>query len=104
MSAINAAELKALESAFNQAIDKMNENLHKFQDIAVQALEENKKLGGVIEAKTQDTMKAVDENRVKVQEEVLALRTQLLDVAQKVGTTPQGGGSGEQSLHEILVN
>lgn len=104
MSAINTTELKALETAFNTAIDKMNENLRKAQDLAVQALEENKKLGGVIEAITQDALKSTDESRVKVQEEVLALRAQILDVAQKLATVPQGGsGEAQKSLYDIIV-
>src|SRR5690242_10353973 len=105
MSNITSEELKALEKAMQDAYARMGENLRKAQDTADQALAESKKYGGVIEAKTQDTLKALDENRVKVQEEVISVRQQVLDLAQKLATVPQGGSGAEQkSLYDIIVN
>ena len=101
---INATELKALETAFKDATERMNVNTRKAQDTADAALAESKKYGGVIEAKTNDMLKAIDDNRVKVQDEVLALRSQVIDLAQKMSTSPQGGsGADQKMLHEMIV-
>lgn len=103
--AATAVELKVLEKAMKDAFDSMGVNLRKAQDVADSALAESKKYGGVIEAKTHDMLNAVDAARVKVQEEVLAIRAQVLDVAQKLNTIPQNGSGEEQkSMHEIIVN
>jgi HK97 family phage major capsid protein len=101
---VTAVELKALEKAMKEAFDKMGANLRQAQDVADKALAESQKYGGVIEAKTNETLQKVDESRVKVQEEVLALRAQILDVAQKIATVPQGGsGEDQKGLYEIIV-
>ncbi len=97
-----APSLKELEAAMEKAYKAMQENLKRAQDAADKALEESKRLGGVIEAKTNDTIKALDENRVKVQEDFLGLRSQFLDMAQKMGTVPQSGGDGQKTVGEII--
>jgi HK97 family phage major capsid protein len=100
-----AADLKKLEVAMKEAFDRMGVNLRQAQDVADKALDESKKLGGTIEAKTQDTLKTLDESRIKVQEEVIEIRKQVLDVAQKLATIPQGGsGAAQQSLYDVIVN
>jgi HK97 family phage major capsid protein len=102
--AVVAADLKKLEAAMKEAFEKMGVNLRQAQDTADKALEENKKLGGTIEAKTQEKLKALDDSRVKVQEEVLEIRKAVLDVAQKLATVPQGGsGAAQKSLYEVIV-
>ena len=97
-------ELKALEKAMKETFEKMGSNLRQAQEVADNALAESKKFGGVIEAKTNEKLLEIDQKRAKVQEEVLALRGQILEVAQKLATVPQGGSGDEQkSLHEIVV-
>lgn len=103
MSGINSVELKALESAFAAAIEKMNQNVKQAQDAAVAALEESKKLGGTIEGKTNDRLKEIDDQRVKVQEDVVAIRQQIVDLAQKMNTRPGGSGDEYKTIHEMLV-
>lgn len=103
--AVGVADLKALEASMKKVFDEMGVNLRKAQETADNALAESQKYGGVIEAKTADKLKAVDENRAKLEGEVLALRGQILDVAQKLAVVPQGGSGNEQkSLHEIILN
>lgn len=98
------ADLKALEKAMKEAFDKMGVNLRQAQDVANNAVEECRKLGGTIEAKTNDKLRELDEKRVKVQDEVLAIRAQVLDVSQKMGTLPQGGsGEDQKSIFAIIT-
>ena len=99
-----AVELKALETAFKEAMGRMTDNLKRAQDIADKALDESKRLGGVIEAKTNDTIKALDETRVKAQEEVLSLRTSIVELAQKMAVKPAGvRGDEQKTIHDIIV-
>ena len=103
--AATAVELKALEGAMKKVFEDLGVNLRKAQDTADKALSESQKYGGVIEAKSQDSLRAIDESRVKIEEKVLELRAQVLDIAQKMATVPQGGSGDEQkSLHEIIVH
>lgn len=96
-------DLKALEKSMKDAYDKMAANLRQAQDAADKALAESQKYGGVIEAKTSDLLGKIDAARVSVQGEVLAVREQVLALAQKVGTVPQGGSNAAQaSLYEII--
>lgn len=100
---VGVADLKALEKAMKEAFEKMGANLRQAQDVADTALAESKKFGGTIEAKTNETLKKIDENRLAVQNEVLEIRRQVLDVAQKLVTAPQGGSGDEQkSLYDII--
>jgi HK97 family phage major capsid protein len=102
--AVGAADLKTLEQACKAAFDKMGVELRKSQELADKALAESKKYGDTIEAKTADALKAQGESSLKVQNEVLEIRRQVLDVAQKLATAPQGGsGAEQQSLHEIVT-
>ena len=99
------ADLKKLETAMKDAYEAMQGNLRKAQDTADKALDESKRLGGVIEAKTHDSIKAIDESRVKLQEDFLGLRNQVVDLAQKLAVKPGGGsGSEQQSLYDIILN
>jgi HK97 family phage major capsid protein len=101
--AVAVADLKKLEAAMKDAFDAMGVNLRKAQDAADKALEENKRLGGTIEAKTNEKLLEIDKERVKVQEQVVELRNQIIEVAQKMSTVPQGGSGAEQkSLFEII--
>lgn len=101
---INSAELKALETSLKSACDAMNDNLKKAQDVATEALNESKKLGGTIEAKTADQLKEIDTKRETLQTEFVALRQQVLDLSQKVGTKPGSGSGPEQkSLYDTIV-
>jgi len=102
----NATEMKELNAAVKKAFDAMGDNLKRAQDAADTALAESKKLGGVIEAKTADTLKALDENRVKLQEEFATVRTRLVEAEQKIASrAPGSGGSGEEqkSAYEVIV-
>jgi HK97 family phage major capsid protein len=97
--------LKELENAMKAAYQRMEENLKRAQDAADQALSESKKYGGTIEAKTNDLLAKLDANRAAVQDEVVTLRGQVLDLAQKMSTAPQGGSGREQeTLHALIVN
>lgn len=100
----NATEMKELNKALEGAFGKMTDNLKRAQDAADTALAESKKLGGVIEAKTADTLRALDENRVKLQAEFVALRQRVLEAEQKLAAKPGSGSSSDaqKSLHEII--
>lgn len=97
-------DLKALEASMKAAYEKMEANLRKAQDAADKALSESQKYGGVIEAKSAETLAKVDSARLEIQNEVLTVRNQVLELAQKLGTKPQGGSGVEQkSLYEIIL-
>ena len=100
----NATEMKELNKALDAAFGKMTDNLKRAQDAADKALDESKKLGGVIEAKTADTLRALDENRVKLQDEFVALRQRVLETEQKLAAKPGSGASSDaqKSLFEII--
>jgi HK97 family phage major capsid protein len=101
----NATEMKELNAALKTAFGNMSDNLKRAQDAADKALDESKKLGGVIEAKTADVIKQLDENRVKVQEDYLALRTRLLEAEQKLTSRAPGSGTSgdeQKSLVEVI--
>lgn len=102
--AATAVELKALEKAMNKVFEDMGVNLKKAQEVADNALAESKRLGGVIEGKTNDKLKEIDETRLKMQTEAVELRGQVLELAQKLGTIPQGGsGEGQKTVHDMIV-
>ena len=100
----NATEMKELNKALELAFGKMQDNLKRAQDAADKALDESKRLGGTIEAKTADTIKALDENRVKVQEEYLALRQRVVEAEQKLAARAPGTGDrgGQKSIAEVI--
>ena len=100
----NATEMKDLNTALKTAFQNMQDNLKRAQDAADKALDESKKLGGTIEAKTADTLKAIDENRAKVQEEFIALRQRVVEAEQKLAARAPGSGGGNEpkSLAEII--
>ena len=99
----NVHELKALETAMKTAYEAMQVNVRKAQDAATEALEESKKLGGVIEGKSADTLKAIDADRLKVQTEFKSLQDKVLEIAQKMATKPAGGSGEEQkSVFQIV--
>lgn len=99
-----ALELKALETAMNKAFETMQENIKKVQDTASNALEESRKLGGVIEAKTNDKLKELGENGNKMAADFKTLREQVVELAQKMSTVPQGGGAAQKSIAEIVAS
>lgn len=96
--------LKELEARMKGVYDAMQVNVRKSQDTATEALEEVKKLGGTIEGKTQDTLKAIDADRVKVQGEFKELRDKIIEVAQKLATKPgAGSGDDQKSIFQIVA-
>ncbi len=102
---VNAKELVALEKAFKEAEERAMAQLREAQDAYVKAAKEAKKYGDTLEAKTNDRLNALGEKTNAIQAECLAIRSQILDVAQKLATVPQGGSGREQEgLHEIIVN
>ena len=101
--AVTAADLTRIEKAMKEAFDAMGANLRQTQDVASNALEESKKLGGVIEAKTNDTLNELGTKSAKLTEDVLALRTQLVEMAQKMATIPQGLPASEHKTIQEMV-
>ena len=100
----NSHELKALEKAMNDAFEKMQGNIRQVQDTADKALTESKTFGGVIEAKTNDRLTALGAAGNKLGEDFGALRTQVLELAQKIAVVPQGGsGEDQKSIGEIVA-
>ena len=100
--AVGVADLKKLEAAMKEAFDAMGVNLRKAQDTATNALEEVRK-EGTIHGETNKKLKEIDESRVKVQEEFLAVRNQVVELAQKLATTPQGGsGDDQKTIGELI--
>lgn len=100
----NSAELKALEAAVSKACDDMSTHKKQAQDLVDKALDEVKKLGGVIEAKTSDQLTELNKGRKEISDEVIALRTQIVELAQKMQVMPSGGNNIEhKTLHEIVL-
>ena len=100
----NSQELKAIEKACTEAFAKMDEHRKQSQDLINNAVEEVKKLGNTIEAKTSDQLKEVLTEGKKIADETASLRTQVVELAQKIGTVPQGGSGAEQKMiHEIIL-
>jgi HK97 family phage major capsid protein len=101
---INSAELKALEKAMNEAFEKTQVNLRKAQETADNALTESKKYGGVIEEKTQNALLKIDQDREALQTELKAVRDQVIELAQRLQTKPQGGSGAEQkSIYDMII-
>lgn len=101
--AVTAADLTRLEKAMKEAFDSMGANIRQTQDLANNALEESKKLGGTIEAKTQDSLNELGTKANKLTEDILAIRTQIVDMAQKMATLPQGLPASEAKTIADLV-
>lgn len=87
---LNSAELKALEKTLNDAEARQAEERRKFEDKVLQALAESRKLGQTIEAATNAALKEMGEKALKTHEEVLTVRAQSVELAQKIATVPQG--------------
>lgn len=101
--AVTAADLTRLEKAMKDAFDAMGANIRQTQEVANNALEESKKLGGTIEAKTTDTLNELGTKSNKLTEDMLALRTQIVEMAQKLATIPQSLPASEQKTIVELV-
>lgn len=100
--AVGVADLKKLEAAMKEAFDAMGVNLRKAQDTATNALEEVRK-EGTIHGETNKKLKEIDESRVKLQSEFVAIREQVVALAQKLETVPQGGsGEVQKTVGEII--
>ncbi len=103
MSDINTQELKALETAMKEAVAAMGVSVRKTQETADKALDEVKKLDGVIEAKTNDKLKEVLTEGKKNADEVCKLRGQIVELAQKIAVAPAGGSGDDQKfIYEIV--
>jgi HK97 family phage major capsid protein len=102
--AVTVADLKAIEKSMKEAFEAMGVNLRKAQEVADNALNESKKLGGTIEAKTADLLKSIDEDRVKVQDRFKSARDEFVALEQKITKHPgQGSGEAHKSIHEIIT-
>lgn len=99
---VAAADLKALEAAVKKALDAMGENVKKVQDTATQALEESKKFGGVIEAKTNDKLTALGEAGTKISAELVELRAKVTDLAQAADKRP-GGPEAQKTAGQLIA-
>lgn len=100
---VAAADLSKLELEMKKAFEAMQGNLKQTQDVANNAVEEVKKLGGTIEAKTADELKKLGENGRKLAEDFKTVRDQVVELAQKMSTRPGGGSGGEQKgIFEIV--
>lgn len=123
MADINSEEVKqvkaAIDDAFKKAGEKLAavqdelretskegkataENLKRTQDALTQAIEESKKLGGVIEGKTADMLKEYGEKNAKLQADLAANAARVLDLEQR---TVRGfpGGSTQKSIQELVI-
>ena len=98
-------DLKAMEKAMADAFAKMQDNLKATQDTADKALDESKKLGGVIEAKTADMLKQLGEKSAALAADFAGTRAEVLELAQKLATKPGGDGNpgAQKSLYDIIV-
>lgn len=100
---INSKELVALEAALKKGLDNLEAHRKQTQDVADKALAEVQKLGGVVETKTDAALKELGETRTKLGEDILGIRTQVLDLAQKLSTRPAIGNDTEDTLHDIII-
>jgi HK97 family phage major capsid protein len=82
------ADVKALHEAMEKAFKAMQENIDKVQQTAGNALEESKKNGGTIEAKTADLLKQLGETGTKLQDDFTGLKERQLELEQKLAAKP----------------
>lgn len=100
----NVQELKELETAMKTAFEKMGENVKRVQDVADNALSESKKLGGVLEAKTNEQLTALGTKGNELASNFATLRAEVLELAQKMSTAPGNGSGDEQkSMYELIT-
>lgn len=95
-------DLKSLEAAMEKAFKTMEEGLKKTQDLASNALEESRKYG-TLEAKTNDKLNELGAEGKKTSEQLVKLRDEVLELAQKISVKPAGSGAASKAIHEIVA-
>lgn len=100
----NSQELKALEKAITEAFERAEDNRKKAQDLTDKAIDEVKRFGGTIEAKTSDQLKEQGEKTQKTQDEIVGLRSQIVELAQKMDTRPAGSVDDPDLAQVILAS
>ena len=97
-------DLKKLEDAMNSAFAKMQENIAKVQDTAEKAREEVR-TEGTLHTKTNERLTELGTSGNKLSEDFKELRTQFVELSQKMAVRAPGSGSGDaqKSAYEIIV-
>lgn len=101
----NITEMKELNAALETAFKAMGENVKKVQDVADKALDEAKKLGGTLEAKTTDELTKLGTIGNKLGADFNELRARVLDIEQKGIANLAGNLSPEvgKSVQELIM-
>jgi HK97 family phage major capsid protein len=99
-----AADLKKMEAAMESAFTAMRDGIKRQQDTVNNALEESRKEGGRLHAETSKKIEDLSKSNQEVGEKFGELRSQVIELSQKLGTKPQGSGAGSESLQDIIVN
>ena len=101
----NVKEMSELNAALKLAFDTMTENVKKVQDTADKALDESKKLGGVLEAKTNDRLTELGAAGTKLAADFAEIRTRVMEAEQKMSKSSGSNLSGDEqkSVYELIV-
>lgn len=78
------------------------ENLKRTQDALTKAIDESKRLGGLVEGKTADTLNELGATAAKLQEKIAEQASAILDLEQK-GARTFGGGPATKSIYDMIV-
>lgn len=95
-------DLKEFEKKMQEAFAKMQDGIKRAQDQATNALEEVRK-EGTLHTKTNENLTALSEANKKNAEALGELRTQVLELAQKIGKAPEGVPESEYKTMAEMV-
>ena len=95
-------DLKALHEATEKAFKVMQENIAKAQDTAMKALE-TIRAEGTITAEQNAKLKELGENGNKIADSVNDLKSQILEVQQKLVKNPTGGNEQPKSIGQMVA-
>ena len=97
-----AMELKQLEEAMKKAFDEMQVGIRKAQDTAEKAREEVR-MEGTLHGKTNEALTKISEDNRALADQFGGLRTQVLELAQKIAATPEASGTDEQTIAQMVA-
>ncbi len=95
-------DLKALHEATEKAFKLMTENISKAQETAMMALE-TIRAEGTITAEQNAKLKELGEIGAKTSESITDLKSQILEVQQKLVKNPRGGNEQAKSIGQLVT-
>jgi HK97 family phage major capsid protein len=99
---VAVADFKAMETAVKAAMKAMEENAKRFQDTATTAIEELKRNGGVMEAKTNDVLAQLGTVRADLGAKVTDALAKVNDLALAADKRP-GGPEAQKSAGQLVA-